>query len=63
MPSINPLELYGLITGLKQARLIAERYKGVDMKNYIGELDERIDAAENVKGYREYITKREGTSK
>ncbi len=55
--NLNPHEVYAYICGLKLAKNIAQRYKGIDMTNYIGELDEAIDRSENIPGYQEFNKK------
>lgn len=47
--NIDPRELKGYILGLTQAKLIAKRYVGIDMVNYIGELDDLSKLMEEVR--------------
>lgn len=56
---VDPKEVYGYILGLESAILCAERYKGIDMKNFIGEIQEMIESARAIKGYAGYCKERE----
>jgi hypothetical protein len=59
--NLNPKEVRAYILGLETAVLTAKRYKGISMLNYIGELEEMIDQAENIHGYREWLKKQGDT--
>lgn len=55
--NLNPNELRAYVLGLSQAIIIAKRYVGIDMVNYIGELENAIDQAESLPGYKEWLNK------
>jgi hypothetical protein len=57
MPNLNPIEVRRFIFGMQTAIKIAERYKGIDMANFIGEMEERIDTMNNISGYQQWLAK------
>lgn len=53
--TLDPYEIRGFITGLQLAINIAHKYCGLDLENYISELEEKIDTFSHAKGYQEWL--------
>lgn len=53
--NLNPKEVRAFILGLESAVMTAKKYKGIDMLNYIEELEEQMEQARNIPGYREWM--------
>lgn len=53
--NINPTEVRSYILGLEMAVMTAKRYMGVDMINFIGHIEELMESARNISGYREWL--------
>lgn len=52
----DPKVVRAYILGLEMAVITAKRYIGLSMINYIGELEEIMEQARNVPGYREWVS-------
>lgn len=59
--NMNPIELKGYLSGVEAAIQLAKRYKGIDMKNYIGELEEIMHISQHIPGYQDWL-KQQGKS-
>lgn len=51
----NPKHIRAYILGLEMAVITAKKYVGIDMINYIGELEEIMEQARNIPEYREWV--------
>ena len=59
---LNPWEVYGYILGLETAIKIAQKYKGINMENYIGELNEIIEMTKQIDGYDLFLEREKSNS-